>query len=67
MHEKYETYRQRNEVLEKHYLEKETLYFKIKSENDQITDQLYSFKRISEDLKQENVTLKSKLSNAEES
>lgn len=51
MHEKYETYRQRNEVLEKHYLEKETLYFKIKSENDQISDQLYSFKRISEDLK----------------
>ena len=38
MHEKYETYRQRNEVLEKHYLEKETLYFKIKSENDQISD-----------------------------
>ena len=34
MLEKYELYRQRNEILEKSYLDKEHLYLKIKSENE---------------------------------
>jgi len=34
MLQKYEQYRQRNEVLEKATLDKEALYLKIKSEND---------------------------------
>jgi hypothetical protein len=38
MLEKYELYRQRNEVLEKSYLEKEQLYMKIKGENDHLSD-----------------------------
>ena len=41
MMEKYELYRQRNEVLEKKALDKEALYLKIKSENDHVADSLY--------------------------
>lgn len=66
MLEKYEQYRQRNEVLEKGYLEKETLYLRIKTENEQLADQLYGFKRVAEDCKQENTILKTKLNNAEQ-
>ncbi len=38
MLEKYELYRQRNEVLEKNALDKEALYLKIKNENDLLVD-----------------------------
>jgi hypothetical protein len=38
MLQKYEQYRQRNEVLEKSTLDKETLYLKIKTENDHLVD-----------------------------
>ena len=58
MIEKYELYRARNETLEKGMLDKEQLYIKIRSENEQLADQLYGFKRIAEDCKQENVILK---------
>lgn len=46
MLEKYELYRQRNEVLEKSYLDKEHLYLKIKGENEQLSDQVYGYKRV---------------------
>ena len=45
MMEKYETYRLRNEGLEKKALEKENLYVVIKSENDKLANQLYQLKR----------------------
>jgi len=38
MFEKYELYRQRNQTLEKGMLDKEALYIKIKSENEQMAD-----------------------------
>jgi hypothetical protein len=38
MMEKYELYRQKNEQLEKTTLEKESLYLKIKTENDELAD-----------------------------
>jgi hypothetical protein len=38
MLQKYEQYRQRNEVLEKSTLDKEALYLKIKTENDHLVD-----------------------------
>lgn len=66
MLEKYELYRQRNEVLEKSYLDKEHLYLKIKGENEQLSDQVYGYKRVAEDCKQENTLLKTKLINAEQ-
>lgn len=66
MLEKYELYRQRNDTLEKGYLEKETLYLRIKGENESLADQLYGFKRVAEDCKQENTILRSKLVNAEQ-
>lgn len=66
MLEKYELYRQRNEVLEKSYLDKEHLYLKIKGENEQLSDQVYGYKRVAEDCKQENTLLKTKLMNAEQ-
>ena len=53
MMEKYETYRIRNEGLEKKALEKENLYVVIKSENDNLSNQIYQFKRHVEDLRQE--------------
>ena len=41
MMEKYETYRVRNEGLEKKALEKENLYIVIKSENDNLSNSVY--------------------------
>lgn len=64
MMEKYELYRQRNETLEKTTLEKEQLYLKIKSENDSLSDQCYTLKRVAEDLRQENSLLAAKLQNS---
>jgi len=52
--------------LEKSTLDKESLYLKIKNENDHLVDQLYGHKRISEDYKQENVILKTKLQSQEQ-
>lgn len=66
MLEKYEVYRQRNEMLEKSQLEKEQLYVRIKSENEHLADQVYGHKRVAEDLKQENTILKQKLYSAEQ-
>jgi len=45
MMEKYETYRLRNDALEKKSLEKENLYVVIKSENDNLANQVYQLKR----------------------
>ena len=45
MMEKYETYRVRNDGLEKKALEKENLYVLIKSENDNLANQVYQLKR----------------------
>ena len=45
MMEKYETYRVRNEGLEKKALEKENLYVVIKAENDNLSNQVYQLKR----------------------
>ena len=65
MMEKYETYRIRNEGLEKKALEKENLYVVIKSENDNLSNQVYQFKRQVEDLRQEKQLLDSKLSSSD--
>ena len=54
MMEKYETYRVRNEALEKKALEKENLYVVIKGENDNLSNSVYQLKRSLEDLRQEN-------------
>lgn len=40
---------------------------KIKGENDLLSDQVYGYKRVAEDCKQENTLLKTKLQNAEQS
>ena len=53
MMEKYETYRIRNEALEKKALEKENLYVVIKAENDNLSNSVYQLKRSLEDLRQE--------------
>ena len=50
MMEKYETYRLRNEGLEKKALEKENLYVVIKGDNDKLANQVYQLKRQVEDL-----------------
>ena len=60
MMEKYETYRMRNDALEKKALEKENLYVVIKSENDNLSNSVYQLKRGLEDLRQENQLLTSK-------
>lgn len=41
MMEKYETYRIRNDALEKKALEKENLYVVIKAENDNLSNSVY--------------------------
>jgi len=41
MMEKYETYRVRNEGLEKKALEKENLYVVVKSDNDKLANSIY--------------------------
>lgn len=51
MMEKYETYRVRNEMLEKKSLEKENLYVVIKGENDNLSNSIYQLKRSVEDLR----------------
>lgn len=60
MMEKYETYRLRNDALEKKSLEKENLYVVIKSENDNLANQVYQLKRQVEDFRQANQLLDSK-------
>ena len=60
MMEKYETFRIRNEALEKKALEKENLYVVIKGENDNLSNSIYQLKRSVEDLRQENQLLGSK-------
>jgi len=60
MMEKYETYRVRNETLERKALEKENLYVVIKGENDNLSNSVYQLKRSVEDLRQENQLLNSK-------
>ena len=65
MMEKYETYRLRNEGLEKKALEKENLYIVIKGENDNLASQVYQLKRQVEDLRQEKTLLASKFTSAE--
>ena len=51
MMEKYETYRIRNEGLEKKALEKENLYVVVKSDNDKLANQVYQLKRQVEDFR----------------
>ena len=65
MMEKYETYRLRNEALEKKALEKENLYVVIKGENDKLANQVYQLKRQVEDLRQERQLIESKFTSAE--
>lgn len=67
MMEKYEAYRRRNETLEKQFFDKEALYIKIKSENDSLSDQVYTLKRSCENYSQENQIITQKLSYSEES
>ncbi len=67
MMEKYEVYRKRNETLEKQFFDKEALYIKIKSENDSLSDQVYTLRRSCENFSQENQILTQKLSYSEES
>ena len=66
MHEKYELYRARNDTLETAMREKEQLWIKTKSENEQLQDHMYGLKRINEDLKQDLAVTKSKLVNSEQ-
>lgn len=54
MMEKYETYRIRNEGLEKKALEKENLYVVVKGDNDKLANQVHQLKRQVEDFRQEN-------------
>ena len=65
MMEKYETYRIRNEGLEKKALEKENLYVVIKSDNDKLASQIYQLKRQVEDFRQEKQLLDSKFTSAD--
>lgn len=66
MMEKYELYRQRNETLEKAALDREQLHSKMKSECDNLADQVHSLRRRNEDLKQENSILSQRVTSAEE-
>lgn len=61
MMEKYELFRQRNEILEKKSLDKEALYAKIQHENDEISQKYYSEIRHAEELRQSNAIIDSKL------
>ena len=61
MMEKYELFRQRNEILEKKSLDKEALYAKIQHENDEISQKYYSEIRHAEELRQANAIIDSKL------
>jgi hypothetical protein len=61
MMEKYELFRQRNEILEKKALDKEQLYVQIKHENDEIASKYYAEMRQCEEYRQLNTILESKL------
>lgn len=61
MMEKYELFRQRNDLLEKKALDKETLYVQIKHENDELAGKYYAEVRQAEELRQANTILDSKL------
>ena len=61
MMEKYELFRQRNELLEKKSLDKETLYVQVKHENDQLSAKYSSEMHQAEELRQTNQILASKL------
>mmetsp|Transcript_42177 Transcript_42177/g.55560 ORF Transcript_42177/g.55560 Transcript_42177/m.55560 type:complete len:163 (+) Transcript_42177:381-869(+) len=65
MMEKYETYRARNDALEKKALEKENLYVVIKADNDKLSNQVYSFRREVSELQQERQLLQSKFTSAD--
>ena len=65
MMEKYETYRIRNEGLEKKALEKENLYVVVKGDNDKLANQVHQLKRQVEDLRQEKMLLDSKFQSAD--
>jgi hypothetical protein len=52
MMEKYELFRQRNELLEKKAFDKESLYVQIKHENDELAGKYYTEMRQSEELRQ---------------
>ena len=65
MMEKYETYRVRNDALEKKAMEKENLYVVIKAENDKLSNQVYQFKRELGDLQLEKQLLESKYTQAD--
>lgn len=65
MMEKYETYRVRNDTLEKKAQEKENLYVVIKAENDKLSNQVLQFKRELGDLQLEKQLLESKFTQAD--
>ena len=65
MMEKYELFRQRNELLEKKTLDKETLYVQIKHENDELSAKYSQQMRQAEELRQTNAILNSKLKSCE--
>lgn len=65
MMEKYEMFRQRNELLEKKALDKETLYVQIKHENDELSGKYYAEMRTAEELRMANSILESKFKQSE--
>jgi hypothetical protein len=65
MMEKYELFRQRNDILEKKALDKEALYGKMKHENDEISQKYYSEMRQAEELRQAYAIIDSKLKSNE--
>ena len=65
MMEKYETYRVRNDALEKKAQEKENLYVVIKAENDKLSNQVLQFKRELGDIQLEKQLLESKFNQAD--
>ena len=65
MMEKYETYRARNDTLEKKALEKENLYVVVKADNDKLSNSVYQLKREVGELQQEKQLLESKFHSAD--
>lgn len=61
MMEKYELFRQRNEVLEKKALDKEALFAQLKHDADEASAKFYAEMRQAEELRQTNAILDSKL------
>lgn len=66
MLQKFESYRQRNEQLEKDFLNFHTTEVHLKQQISKLDDQLFATTRIQEDLKQDNAVLKTKLEKAEQ-